>query len=303
MTPETSYEVVAIATRTYELGPTKPRTTRGFPPDDPRTRAILAGMTAGPIVADATDLEHRPAVFPQLVADLERLGFASIGRFASLMAPSRADRCYGRDERARLSEWRMRPAFTVLRATDGSAFAGVDSLGDARVLRLRTELADGSLVETVGVDPDGILRPRPWIDAYGGFTSVHTDDRSVLLLHDASADVVVPAHADHLQQAVARRAADPVPHSDRDHALHLWTRSAAHVGRNQARAVKVARSLMTVVAILLVGPLLWWQVTGARTLPSVLLADGLVLLAFLVLGPLVARLVGRRRWWRAPYLA
>ena len=259
-------------------------------------------MTAGPIVADATELEHRSAVFPELVAAVERLGFAPIGRFASIAAPSRADRCYGRAERARLSEWRLRPAFTVLRAADGSAFAGVDSLGDARVLRLRTELTDGSLVETIGVDPDGILRPWPWIDAYGGFTSVHTDDRSVLLLHDASAEVVVPAHADQVRQAAARRAADPVRHVDKDQALHLWTRSAAHVGRNQARAVKVARSLMTVVAVLLVGPLLWWQVTDERSLRSVLLFDGLVLVAFLVLGTLVARLVGRQRWWRAPYL-
>ena len=93
---------------------------------------------AVPIVADVTTMEQRPPVHPEQVAALESRGFRELGRFATLTRPSGDDRAYAGPQRARLDDWRQRPAATVLVAPDGSAFAGVDVFGEARMLRLRT---------------------------------------------------------------------------------------------------------------------------------------------------------------------
>ena len=137
-----------------------------------------------PIVADVTTMEQRPPVHPDQVAALEGRGFRVLGRFATLTRPSRDDRAYAGPERARLDDWRQRPAATVLVAPDGSAFAGVDVFGEARMLRLRTELEDGSLVETVGVEREGALRPRWGRDPFATFKVTATADHATRLIED-----------------------------------------------------------------------------------------------------------------------
>lgn len=49
-------------------------------------------MTLGPIVADVTELEHRPGLCPAHLAGLERLGFRPIGRIVTLTDATREDR-------------------------------------------------------------------------------------------------------------------------------------------------------------------------------------------------------------------
>jgi hypothetical protein len=258
-------------------------------------------MTPGPIVADVTELEHRPGLCPEQLAGLERLGFRPIGRIVTLTEATRADRIYGRAERERLAVWRQRPAATLLVARDGTAYAAVDVLGDAPIVRLRTELADGSLVETLGIEPDGILRPRPWISPYAGVTAMAVEDRSVVLLHDASPDTVVAAHREHLARTTGRRGVDPVRHADKDHAVGLWVRGADHARRNQARGTVVARVMMLMLLLVLVIALLWyayatdvsmWTVVGLELLGGVVVIVG---------GNVLARFIGRQRWWRVPY--
>jgi hypothetical protein len=258
-------------------------------------------MTPGPIVADVTELEHRPGLCPEHLAGFERLGFHPIGRIATLTEATRADRVYRRSERERLEVWRRRPAATLLAARDGTAYAAVDVLGEAPIVRLRSELADGSLVETLGIEPDGILRPRLWISPYAGVTAMAVDDRSVVLLHDASPDSVVTAHREHLARTAGRRGVTPVRHADKDHAVGLWVRSADHARRNQARATLVGRALMLFLLLVLVVALLWYAYATDVSMWTVI---GLELLGGLVVvvgGNVLSRLIGRQRWWRVPY--
>jgi hypothetical protein len=253
------------------------------------------------IVADVSDLETRPPTYPEHVAALEARGFRMLGRFATVSRPSQDDRAYARQERARLDDWRLRTAATVLVAPDGTSFAGVDTFGEARLLRLRTELDDGSVVETVGIDREGTLRPRFGQDPLASFRYVETPDHSVHLIEDPSPDAVIAAHSDHVAAAAARRAAQPVRHEDRDHALRLASRHADHLSRVVHRGRRLSRVLLFALFAVLVVALFAYDVAD-RSPAETLLAWVVVfaVMLFAILG--VSLGLRRSSRWRPPYL-
>ena len=130
--------------------------------------------------ADVTGSEWRSAELPELIHELGRLGYRVLGRVVQRSGGG-SDSQFDREERARLHAWRARPAATMLAAGDGEAFVTVDKYGDAPTLRFRTAFTDGTLVETVGVTSDGILRPRPGLDPFEGFTVGDAAGRSIEL--------------------------------------------------------------------------------------------------------------------------
>ena len=254
------------------------------------------------IVADVTEMESRPPVHPEHVAELEARGYQLLGRFATLSRPTRDDRAYGRVERARLDEWRQRPAASVLVAPDGSSFAGVDTFGDARMLRLRSELDDGSVVETVGIERPGVLKPRWGRDPLATFTAVATPDHAVRVLQDPSADAVIAEHADHVSLASGRRGAQPVRHTDRDHALRLASLHADHMSRVLHRWRRLLISIAVPGLVLLGAFFMWLEVGNGVGLGTALLLD-LAMALVAVLGIIaIAVPLSRARWWRPPYL-
>ncbi len=206
-------------------------------------------MTGTTYVADVTAREQRPVLFPDAVVEMEGLGFSVLGRFGTVAGASRRDRIFTRPERERLAAWRERPAYPVLVADDGSAFASVDSYGDARVLLLRTELTDGSLVETVGVDREGMLRPRGAIDPFAVFTNVETSDRDVLMLPGTDLARVVAGHREHVRVVASRRGSLAVVHAARDHALRIWLRANAHAELTARRSDLLSTALGCAVIV------------------------------------------------------
>ncbi len=252
-----------------------------------------------PVVADVTELETRAPTHPELVEALEARGFRVLGRFATLSGPSRDDRIYNGAERTRLEAWRDRPAATVLVAPDGTAFAGVDTFGDAPLLRLRTELDDGSLVETLATRREGALLPRHG-DPLAGFTSPATEDHPIRLIEEPTVDALIGAHLEHTAAETARRGARAVQHTDRDHALRVATRAAEHASRVRARANRLVRGAGVCIVVVLGLLLLWWELAadmsvGTSLLLDLLLVPTVVLVWFVVLLPLA-----RSGLWRPP---
>ncbi|UFN43626.1 hypothetical protein [Nocardioides okcheonensis] len=244
-------------------------------------------------VVDATETEHRPGPLPSVVDALQERGFVVIGRLATLSTVAgRDDRLYDRTERHRLATWHARPAATLVVAGDGSAFATVDTFGDAAVLRLRTALADGSLVETVGVAPEGALLPRTRVDALGGFVLGEARGRSVRLVRTAAVVEVLERHAQHVAEVGGDRGSEPVAHRDRDQAVRLWRRAARHDTACSAWRSRRSRRLFlgvwlgTVAVVLLawLALLVRWRVESpaagvALVLALVVAVSPLVLLA------------------------
>ncbi len=261
---------------------------------------------AVPIVADVTTMEQRPPVHPEQVAALEGRGFRELGRFATLTRPSGDDRAYAGPQRALLDDWRQRPAATVLVAPDGSAFAGVDVFGEARMLRLRTELDDGSIVETVGVEREGALRPRWGQDPFATFKVTATADHAIVLVEDPSPDVVIAEHADHVGRVVAKGGARPLVHADRDHALRLATSSVDHMNRVTRRFRVIFRVVCIAIVVLLGAVFMTLEVGSGSSLPRALFLDlVMVVVIVLVVAFVIAFALAplsRMRWWRPPYL-
>jgi hypothetical protein len=189
----------------------------------------------------------------------------------------------------------------VLVAPDGSAFAGVDTFGEAAMLRLRTELDDASIVETVGVQQEGAIRPRRG-DPFASMTSAATEDHSIRLVRDPSPAVVTAEHRYHVLAVVTERGAQPVRHSDRDQALRLATRAVDHVSRVQARIQSMLRWVVVGLVIPLGLLLLWWELGSDMSVTSALLLDMLLFAAVvLVLMPVMV-VLSRWHGWRPPLL-
>jgi hypothetical protein len=259
-----------------------------------------------PIVADVTTLEQRPPVHPEQIAALEARGFRVLGRFATLTRPTRDDTAYAKPERERLDDWRQRPAATVLVAPDGTAFAGVDVFGEARMLRLRTELDDGSVVETVGVEREGALLPRWGQDPFATFQATATADHAFRLVEDPAPDVVLAEHDDHLAHVLARRDARPLVHADRDHALRLASAGVAHLMRvnKRYRVIFQAVCISLVVLIGVVFSTLEFA-PGTSTSEALLLDLVMVVVAVVSVGSVIVfvlKPLSRMQWWRPPYL-
>jgi hypothetical protein len=251
------------------------------------------------IVADVTEMETRPPAQPANVEALEARGFRVLGRFATLSGPSRYDNAYSRPERARLEAWRNRPAATVLVAPDGTAFAGVDTFGEAPLLRLRTELDDGTVVETIGTERRGALVPRRG-DPFAGFSGTATPDHPVRLIEDPSPDAVIAAHHEHVAEVVGRLDAQPLRHADRDHALRLATKAADQMTRIRDRTAALIRRTVLVVVIPIGLLWLWVELSSGMSVGSALLMDLLLIPVVLLVVLLVLLVVGRSPRRRPP---
>lgn len=259
---------------------------------------------------DATETEHREPLLPSLVHRFEDVGFRVLGRVATTSPPSSADLQFDRAERARLNAWRSRPAFTLLAATDETAYASVDTYGDAPLLRLRTELEDGCLVETIGLLPAGTLRTRRGIDPFASFTSTNALGRSVRLLQDSDPSVVVSVHIEHVHTITSSRGSRPCRHNDRGDAIRLWTRAAAHAVECGHRLTRWSRLLglsaflaCGLIALLILVPTLVWLDIRSVFFSVVLglLSAGLALAIGLPPTALMRRRLNRAKWWRPDY--
>jgi hypothetical protein len=267
-----------------------------------RARGILPRMDPLAIVADVTDMETRPPRHPDHVAAMEARGFRVLGRFATLARPSQNDMAYGRQQRTRLEDWRQRTAATAMVAPDGTSFAGVDTFGEARMLRLRSELDDGSVVETVGVERDGVLMPRFGRDPLESFKLVATPDHFVRLIEDPTPDAVIAEHQAHVTDAAAIRGAEPVRHADRDHALRLATLHVDHMTRTVHRGQRVTRLALFGVFVVLVAAMLAYQSSAERPTIAVLLFDLAMVLIAVIVAIGVSRLMMRWTRWRPAYV-
>ena len=179
-------------------------------------------------VVDVTDTEDRPHLVPWLVDALVARGFRVLGRLATGKRVDSARLAFEGSERDRVDAWRERPARTLLANSDGTAYAVVDTFGDAPFLRLRTLLDDGSLVETVGVSSHGLLVPASG-DPLMAFHAAETAGRALRLLHHADPDVVVPTHERLVGDISGPRGLRPVEHADRAAAVDLWNAATAHL--------------------------------------------------------------------------
>ena len=255
---------------------------------------------------DATASEERDAPFGGIVSELEERGFVVLGRVAPTQAP-RTGLAFDRVERARLREWAARPAATLLRSADRTAYAGVDRFGDAPLLRLRTQLTDGAVVETVSVASHGVLRPRSG-DPFLGLSLGDAEGRSLLLLRDVTTAEAVGTHVARVAATTAERDTRPVEHDDRAAAVLLWDDLARHAvacGRALSRRVRLMVAAFGVAAYALVilayqgfGGLVadpWWRVVLAITLTLVLIAALLPAMRW------ASRKIAERRGWRPPY--
>lgn len=267
-------------------------------------------MTGTLHYVDATETEHRETLSPMTVQQLEEKGFRVLGRIAVLSAPAATDRLFDPAERVRLNAWRSRPAFTLLAAPDGSAYASVDTYGDAPMVRMRTVLEDGSLVETIGLAPEGRLRLRIPFDPYAWITFVNAADRSTRLIHDASAWILVPTHAEHLREVTERRGSRPVLHNDRGDALRLWKRAASHgmVCGRRARwsLILVPITIVTCLAIALPLATLSLSALDPDSVPLVVfftIGIGALLLRLAIPQEMrLSKRITRAHWWR-PHFA
>jgi len=257
--------------------------------------------------ADVTGSEWRSAELPELVHDLGRLGHRVLGRVVQRSGGG-SDSQFDREERVRLHIWRARPAATILAAADGESYVTVDRYGDAPVLRFRTSLTDGTLVETTVLTSHGILRPRPGLDPFEGFTLGDGPGRSVALLTDLPVVAAVQAHRDRVRAAAG--SASPREHTVLADAVALWNAAAEHT-------LESARTLGRWRRLTGIGWLLVAMVPGvcltlallvawaAASVPLAIFLGALAapLTAALLVRPIRAcsRALGRARWWRPPY--
>ena len=187
-------------------------------------------MTSPPVVTvvDVTHTEDRPHLVPWLVDALVARGFHVLGRLATGQRVDSARLAFEGSERDRFDAWRQRPARTLLADRDGTAYAVVDTFGDAPLLRLRTLLDDGSLVETVGLSSHGLPVPTSG-DPLMAFRVAEAAGRSLRLLHDVDPDLVVPTHERLVGDVAGPRGLRPVEHGDRAAAVDLWNAATAHL--------------------------------------------------------------------------
>ena len=256
--------------------------------------------------ADVTGSEWRSAELPELIHELGRLGYRVLGRVVQRSGGG-SDSQFDREERARLHAWRARPAATMLAAGDGEAFVTVDKYGDAPTLRFRTVFTDGTLVETVGVTSDGILRPRPGLDPFEGFTVGDAAGRSIELVTDRTIAEVAAVHRDRVRSVAGP--AHPRDHSSMADGVSLWNDAARHTLETSRtltrwrRLVGLGWLLVVLVPAALVSLALHAWVVESVPLSLLLGAAAAVAATLLLVRPIRAcsRALGRARWWRPPY--
>lgn len=240
-----------------------------------------------PWFEDVTGSAVGEAPFGVVVGALEDRGFRVLGRIAQRRVPG-GRVAYDRSERQRVSDWAARSPGTLLAAGDHASYVVVDRFGEAPVVRFRTVLDDGAVVETVSVASDGVLRPRGQ-DPFAGFTLGDAEGRSVALLRDVTVTDAVDAHAGRVAAQSAARGATPVDHDSREAAVALWNDLTGHTLAAVSALTRRMRLLAGLMAAAAVGLALVAAAALSRALGAgpgwdlvVYLAVGCVVLALML---------------------
>ena len=195
-----------------------------------------------------------PIDYPELVKELEDLGFIEIGRFVAVPKSGSIEDLadvYEPSLRARFLHHAMTP-IPVLRSPDRSTLAEVAWLWDSPSLRMRTCLQDGSLVET--------LRrwdhPLPVAEAMTGWwKAVDIDQemlgsnnprrgRSMVLAARSSPAEQWAEHQRHVARYSKRRSSRPMEHNTLDMWIAISQAALANDVVNTQRAVSLWKPLM-----------------------------------------------------------
>jgi hypothetical protein len=221
----------------------------------------------------AADLVH----FPEVVEAFEALGFRRLGRLERVY-PEGLDRAadsYAEEHRPVFQQHKAVP-MTVLVAGDGTALVLVDWWWGMPDVRIRTAMADGSVVETrrawdhAPVLPQSLARIQSQLDLAGEQTlgSVPARGREVALVTGAPAELWA-AHRQRAGEWAHARATQPALFSHMEQAADLSARIAHHDARVIGRIRRVQLAVLAVVYLvpLLVllrtwfgGPMSWTEV-------------------------------------------
>jgi hypothetical protein len=200
-------------------------------------RAYDALMRAGrDTFVDGSDSAPPTVEFPEVVDAFESVGFTRLGRLGRAASGEvwRWAATYPRDRRDEFAAHLTVPP-VVLRAPDGSAFAGVGWWWGMPNVQLRTTLDDGSVVETLRRWDRAPVPPR----AHGRIYRSGDLQQEQLLLHNpvGGRDVALAdgppadlwaAHQEHVARVADHRRATPVAHSSMAEAVALANRLARH---------------------------------------------------------------------------
>lgn len=195
-----------------------------------------------------------PIDYPELVKDLEDLGFVEVGRFVAVPKNQTIEDLadvYEPSQRARFLQHATTP-IPVLRSPDRSTLAEVAWFWDSPSLRLRTCLQDGSLVET--------LRrwdhPPPMAETMAGWwKAVDIDQRmlgsnnprrgrSMVLTARPSPAEQWAEHQRHVARYSKRRSSPPMEHNTLDMWIAISQAAYANDSVNTQRAVSLWRPLI-----------------------------------------------------------
>ncbi|HSV39843.1 MAG TPA: hypothetical protein VLI04_13885 [Nocardioidaceae bacterium] len=213
--------------------------------------------------ADAPDEIH----YPELVAQLERLGFERVGRVRLDVPVEEWQQLlsqYTHHDAEVMVAHEAIPS-VVLVAPEGDAYVEVDWFYDSPSIRFRTLLQDQTIVETQRAWNHDPAWPRRLHRALP-----YRDRREEQLLDVAKGRDLVIAKSETVEQVwqehrerVARASVEPVPHrNDMSQVLSLWDRLLAHGMRCAVRARRVALVVHGLVPLLATVLCLWLTVSG-----------------------------------------
>lgn len=248
---------------------------------------------------DATHEAPAELHYPDVVARLESLGFARVGRIRLAVPPADWQKLltsYTPHDAEVLSHHEQIPG-VVLVAPDGDAYVDVDWFYDSPSIRFRTLLDDGTVVETQRAwdhDPAWPLRLQRAVK--------HRDRRQEQLLEVAAGrDLVLAASRDvdevweeHRARVAAAGRPVAVHRNEMAQLLPLWDRFLDHGMRCAVRASRVAR-LFTMVLPILAAIVSFWLTTTEHVVSAI------VVLTVLGVVPVVLtpRVAVRTRYVRA----
>lgn len=260
---------------------------------------------------DATDSPDERVEFPEVVAELEDLGFAVVGRaLLDLDYEGAIDAAAGykeEDRRAFMEHWDI--PMPVLASRDGTTYADVSWWWGGPHVRLRSELEDGSLVETnrrwdnePGLPSPLRLLWRPFnIDREMRRASVPAKGRSIEIRQGPDMAALWTTHQQHLATYSSARQSPVKRATDLPTYLRIATQAVGH-----------DETVMRKVTSLWIATGLAWGAIAIGLVLLVAIAGGTetalrLAIAGIVLTPVVFYLIpSRLRWlpqaWRPSYL-
>lgn len=249
---------------------------------------------------DATGEEDTRSSFPEIVEQLEQLGFRRLGRIGAAVVPGGVDalaKGYPPGQRELFNAHAPIPA-DVLGAPDSSAFVDVAWFWGWPSVRFRSLMSSGALVETVRrwdampPWPRAMRRSYRYADAEHEMTRWSTSDRPIQVADGSPAELwethrrSLAAHAD--------RQGPPMRHESLESALWLTRRAYEHDSAVVRRANRTLLVLVVVVGLALGG-------LAAPVLESLLLS---LVLAPMAVGALMLAVAPwlQIRLWYLPWI-